>query len=420
MNFVRRTALPFAANARLRGWALSLIFGLAVVGSFYLLQWIIPPSAYYNETVTVLFIVISILLLFPAREQLLKNFLKRSDYAALFGGDLHHVDFMARPFTLYSLVHEVLPELLNWLGLSSGRLAVLDAGRRSFSFYSFRRGHVIRSRRLRMKSGDELARILKQQRSVVTAENAPPNIQPVLRSLRAAEIHPVLYRARLLGFLVLPSPPRNRFASRALDLFCGKAAVSIQNEFITDRIMDAASYEEEFASADKIRGLLSATRIPDVPGYQIERMAADKHSALIEFIETQDGRWFLAALTLPSGSSRSGLVLAGMLGQLYSLVLREKEITVNRIARVLEAGEELLGSEEVDLLIAEFEVKANTLIVVVDGKDYRVRMLGEHEPLLISSGWRNFVRIDPGRTLRIEYGQEALLEITRKPVEASA
>lgn len=419
MNFVRRTARPFATNARLRSWGLSLVFGLAVVGSFYLLQWVVAPSAYYNETVTVLFIVVSILILFPAREQLLKNFLKRADYAAFFGGDLHHVDFMARPFTLHSLVHEVLPELLNWLGFSSGRLAVLDPGRRSFSFYSFRRGHVIRSRRLRMKSGDELPRILKYQRSVVTLDNSPPNVSEIIRGLRAAEIHPILYRARLLGFLLLPAPPRNPFASRALDLFCGKAAVSIQNEFITERIMDSGSYEEEFASADKIRGLLAATRIPEVPGYRIERMSSEKYSALIEFIQTQDGRWFVAALTLPSGSSRSGLVLAGLLGQLYSLVLREKEITVNRIARVLEAGEELLGSEEVDLLIAEFQFKENTLIVVVDGQDYRVQIVGEREPLSISSGWRNFVRIDPGRTLRIQYGMEVLLEVTRRPGENS-
>ncbi|MBI3395699.1 MAG: GAF domain-containing protein [Spirochaetia bacterium] len=415
MTLGRRIASLFPSG-RVRGWVFSSVFGLVVIGVYYLLQWLVPKSyAYYNETVTVLFIFVSVLILFPAREQLLRNLLERREYAALLGEDTHHIDFIARQFTMDTLIQEVFPDLMRWLNVNSGKIAVLDPGRRYISYYLYRNGHVSRTSRTGRRAGDDFTRMLRQRRSAVTLHDVPEDLRPVMKSLRAALVQPFLYRARLLGFLVLHEPPRNRFASRALDLFAGKAAVSIQNLFLTTRIIDSARYDQEFASAQKIRNNLAAPRAPRIPGYTVESTAPNNLPTMVEFLKTQEGSWYIAVLALSGSSSGSALVLAGVLGQLYSIILREKGITLNKVMNLLRKDQEYLGGgQRLEILLAEFRPDQHSMTLMVDGKDFHIRRTGKGPAPTISSGWRNFVELEEGTDVLLDHRDTLVLRIARE------
>ena len=301
---------------RFRHALFSLFFGLCVVAIYYLINWLVPPDYLMrNQLVTITFIIVAVLVLFSARERWLQRVMQRNEYTSFFGRDFHHLDVVARQFTVAALIHEVFPEFLEWLGVRHGRLAILNPDRTHYDYYVYRNRQVHRGRLASEHSHDTIALGIKSYRRSIGFDEfgLSPALCDQLGEIGAVMVQPFQYRGRLLGFLVLNEAPRNRHADRALDFFANKAAVSIQNHILTNRILDSRLYDQELIAAQKIKSTLHDSPLPAIPGFSLVRF--DHQSSILEFFPARGAaRWFMVGLSLDRPTSPGSIILYSMLG----------------------------------------------------------------------------------------------------------
>lgn len=415
-----RTRLQSATGrTRIKSWLFSLAFGLFVVAVFYVIRWIIPQNLVsYNQTVTILFIIIAVLILFPARARILARFLRRNEYTRYFGQDYHHLDFIARQFSVETLVGEVFPELMEWLGVRHGRLAVLEPSRRSYRFHVYRNGRLLKSRHsYERRAGDPFIRSLRHRRTGldVAAPDLSPEVRTELERLGAARAHPFVFRGRLLGFLILHEPPRTRHAARALDFFSDKAAVSIQNYILTYRMIDSRLYDAELHAAARVQSILHNAPSPRIPGIALRRTEQRQFTSILEFFHAGEERWFVAGLSSERLTSAAGIVLYGVFGRLYSFIQREDpaQITMQRLLAALKRGLADRADYSVDVLLMELQPASGRLVVLLEGDRYSVVEISKPARTIVSRGWRNFLEMKPDETYRVSYNDRPLLELRR-------
>ncbi|MCR9142272.1 MAG: hypothetical protein NXI24_08465 [bacterium] len=412
---------------RFRHGLFSLFFGLCVVAIYYFINWLVPSDYLMrNQLVTILFIIVAVLVLFPARAWGLQRVMQRNEYTAFFGRDFHHLDVVARQFSVETLVNEVFPEFLQWLGVRQGRLAILNPDRTHFDHFVYRNRQLHRGRPASEHSHDEIALGIKNyQRSLHVHEfGLPPALRNQLAEIGAVMVRPFHYRQRLLGFLVLNEEPRNRHAERALDFFSNKAAVSIQNHILTNRIIDSRLYDQELVAAQKIKSTLHDTPLPAIPGFELLRR--DHQNSILEFFPARGGeRWFLVGLTLDRLTSPGGIILYSMLGYLYSFLTRETQFSMHRILGQLRKHRDQLESAyPLSIFVAELISHDHSVIFLADGRDYDLRRAPvrsrsaqtlaapvSESANLISSGSRKFLDINEDHGLVLSHGDTRLLEI---------
>ncbi len=402
-------------SARQKGWVFSLLFGIIIVSVFYSLRWLVPATLpRHNEILTLVFIILSVLILFPARELILRRVLMRSEYASLFGQDFHHLDFIARQFTMDALVDEIYPELMSWLEVRTGRLAVLGSDRQHFQFFVYRNGQVSRGRFTGSPPDEDLVRVLKFKHAPLDhREDQGTEARELLAKYRATIIQPFFYRRRLLGYLILGEIPRTRFARRALNMFARKAAISIQNHILSAKIIDSHPFEYELRNARKVRNLLQSAPIPQIPGYALKLLRDPDMPSVLEFFRGREV-WYLAALCSSRQNSAAGLIMSGILGRLYSTMHREKNISLHRLLNELRKDPELAFSAyPFQILLGELRPDSNSLVLMVDGKDYHIAHPARPGRSLVSVGWRNFLELAENETIRISFQDDPLLDVTR-------
>ena len=421
--------LPWALGPRLRRVVqsyrfrhalFSLFFGLCVVGIYYLINWLVPDDyLMHNQLVTILFIIVAVLVLFPARERGLLYVLRRNEYTKFFGRDFHHLDVVARQFSVDTLVNEVFPEFMEWLGVRHGRIAILHPDRRHFDFYIFRNRQVHRGRHIHAPLSDTIVRGLKQTRQTVQVQELPVDsaLRSQLEDYGAATVRPFHYRRRLLGFLILNETSRNRHAARALDFFADKAAVSIQNHILTNRIMDSRLYDAELSSAEKIQSTLNDAPVPRIPGFRLTRH--NLHASILEFFPARRGdHWFVVGLTLDRLTGSGSMILYTMLGSLYSYITRETHFTMHRVLGHLRKHRDRLQTPyPPGIFVAELLPSEHKLICVSDDTDYRIRKQSgdpdQNAQNLLSSRARSFLTVPSNDSLLLMYQNTVLLEIHR-------
>ena len=309
------------ASFKWKTFGFSLLSGAVVVLIFILISGAVPGDIpHYNEVVTLLFLLSSVLFLFPARDRLHKILFGKNE-SALFG-DAHHLDFIARQFTVESLTMEVFPSLMQWMGVRAAKLAIAEGGHSHYVYYVYSEGQPVRTRQSYYHSLEELLLYAKQERRPLAPElPVPEGIRKLLTRIRAAYFLPIFYRNRMVGFLILHDPPDNKYADRALETFAGKAAASIQNSLLSSRFMDATAMDREFLVAEKIRKFLQRTEIPQIPGFKIEAFTGERAPIVIEFLRAPDRSdvWFAVLFAADRLNGSTAILLSSRLGSLYSL-----------------------------------------------------------------------------------------------------
>ena len=320
-------------SGRVRYTLLSMVFGLLVIGIYYLLRLVIPSGiSFHEELTTIAFIIISVLLLFPAREWILSRFLSRYDYLAFFGHDLHHLELLARHFSVEDLKGKIFCEFCDWLGVPHATLAILDPGRNFYRYYTYRLGKGIQEDR-NFPNMEALIKYMKlhRRRVEILDEKLTPEVRERMESLGIYLVDPFIFRKGLPGFLILYSPPRHTFADRALHYFADKSAVAIQNYLLSSRIIDSQLYDDELESARRIQRLLHETRIPRIECFEIEHRGSSR--AVIEFFKKSQDSYYFVALASTRLQSASGIILYGLLGSLHAILEREPGIQINELLK---------------------------------------------------------------------------------------
>jgi hypothetical protein len=402
-----------------------MVFGLTVILVYYLFQWIIPDTNNSrDQIITLLFIITSVLILFPARDRMLSWLMQESEYQSLFGKDVHHIDVIGKHFTMNSLIEEIFPDLLRWLNVSSGKLAILDPERKSYTFYIYGHGRLLKKDAQYHNSIDEIEKELLTRREAIYQDlpGTTPHFREVMVRFRAVLIQPIFYRKRLVGFLILHEYPRHKYERRALDLFADKAGVSIHGHILSSRIVDTGKYEQEFRTADRIRQFLQNTEIPEIPGYQVKSLKAAKALTLIEFFSSTPDKRFLVIVYSPKISSAAGLILSGILGHLYSYIHLEENIVLHKLIGHLRKDTALHRSEyRMDIFVAKLNERTGAMSVVPD-PGFEITDMNGMINIHIIPDWRNRIELERGKTYRIgmktAHEDIPLLEITRMGVVA--
>ncbi|MCB1323864.1 MAG: hypothetical protein H7A21_02005 [Spirochaetales bacterium] len=410
----RRIRRLFSDN-RFRRFLYSFAFGLIVVATYYVIRLIVPGRLLlYNEIVTVTFIIVSVLLLFPARERLFARIMPRQEYSAFFGHEVHHIEFMARQFTIDTLVHDVFPEFMEWLGVSAARLAVLDPSRRFFTFHLYRHGRVVHSRLTYERTNDELMRFLKESGEPIrlAEPDLPEGVRSQLEKMDAALLQPLLYQRWLTGFLILHELPRHEAADRALPFFANKAAMSIQNDILSRRVIDTGLYEQEHRTATKIQRALSQNVIPDIPGFQFKRLNQSGPANLVEFFQVTGGRWYMVILAADRFTGATGIVLYGILGYLYSYIHREGSTNMHRLLGELRQDPEYRESEyRIDAMIAEIRENEPYLVLLLDNARFSFAEVASPQKNLVSPGWRNYIDLKANHSYRVCHREDPVIDL---------
>ncbi|MBE7440473.1 MAG: GAF domain-containing protein [Spirochaetales bacterium] len=396
-------------------WLYSAAFALPVIGLFYLLDLLVPPyTRFHQEIVTFLFIILSVLILFPARDYLLGQILDKNDYLRYFGLEHHHLDLMARQFSAEEMIRTIFPDLMRWLDVHSGRIAILNSDRQVYSYHVYRNGTLVQGRPSTVKDEEDLLRALRSGKTLIAGQTDEPAEQSILEKNKAAWIQPIVHRQRVLGFVILSEPPRNRYALRGLQMFARKAAVSIQNRILSYKVVDSQPFEQELLVAERIAGYLLPSRIPAIPGYSIVSSRQNR-PCIIEFFTADSGEsCFFTLLFARRSSASAGLVLAGLLGSLHSFVHRESNITLHRLMAQLKRDPSLLRAEyPVDFLLGELEARRHRLTILVESRNFDIRNPLDPQRQLVSLGWRNYIDMAEQKSIRIEHSGETALIIRK-------
>ncbi|MBX7056542.1 MAG: hypothetical protein K1X75_00660 [Leptospirales bacterium] len=406
---------PLAASARrVRSAALSFLFALAVIGVYYALRWLIPAElALYDQIVTVAFIIISTLILFPARERALALAVGRDEFSRFFGRDFHHLDFMAQPRSMEEMIHESFPAFMEWLGVKHARMAVLEPGRRSYRFHVYRNGILLKSRHIAPRGADELLRALKAHGAIdIQDRSLSPGALKRLTEMGAVSAHGFRFRGRLLGFLALHDVVRNRFAPRALEFFCAKAGISVQNHIYSYRIIDSRLYDQEFSAAAKVQSILHNPPLPEIPGLLLRRPAQKEYDSILEFFQAADDRWYVIAIACEQMTMSAALELYAVIGRLYSVLQREENLNLHRLLGHLKKSlEEEAADYPLFSFAAELSPGRKIMVAMLEKGAFQIREVAEPTRALATPGWRNFIDLESNKTYRLSYRERPLLEL---------
>jgi hypothetical protein len=417
--FNRKISVSFLQSDRVRGWIFSFFFGNIAVASFYALEFIVPhESSFYSETVTVLFILISVFILFPARDMALRFILKRSDYDRIFGGELHHLDFIAQHFTIPSMTSEVFPALMIWLKVRSGRIAVMDNTARQITFYILRRNQVIQKNSGLYEYYDDLSQFMKYKRSFIYNydEDLPASVRSFMDRFNVRMLIPFIYRKNPVGFLILHESPQHQFSQRALDLFARKAAVTIHNAQLSEKMADFATYDREMRSAVKVQKFLHKSPVPHLKSLKFSLTSSRYELTAIEFIPAADQTYTMIILAFPRISGIGGIVLAGIIGRLFSFI----HFTSKSGSRNYIDESELLQFLKQDHDPAYTDHRAEFMICTFSDKNSGFRIMTEGnfsvnlgKTLVAVPGSRQSLNLTAGKTIDISYKKNLILNISR-------
>lgn len=416
MRALLRKLKALAPQHSLYGILYSLLFGVMVIATFYAVRYVIPRTdEFYNEIVTVLFIVISVLILFPARDQLMRGLLKKYDYDRIFGGDYHHLDFIARQFQMETMIREIFPELMQWLRVRSGRIAILDPERKQYTYHIYKNGELLDRQSSHFQDFEDISGHLKQIRGILHSEDElSDDMVEFMERFRAVVLQPFIYRRNPVGFLILHDPPRHSHFRRAIELFAQKAAVSIHNNMLSNKVIEARMYEREFREASKIRRFLQNHRPPQIPRYDLLLHRHKKQLYLVEFLKESEETWFLIIICSVRYSGASGIILSGVLGHIYALFTHSDRMTLHRLLKLVRKIPNLMQSEyPMDFMIAEINTEQNTFKIMQDGAYRLVNKQNRDEDLSVPR-WRRSIQLIEGDEYSVEHRNTPILDIRRR------
>ena len=156
----------FLSKGNLQRFSLSCFFGMFMLLLLYLLHQIVPRNVPdHSAMVSFVFIIVSVLLLFPAQHKLLRFFLRKNEtqYPSLFGGDLLETEFLTRPLSIDSLLTNAFPDMLAWLGAPDAGLAILQSNRSFYQYYDYRNHKLADQWTIARKDYDLLCKALAKK-----------------------------------------------------------------------------------------------------------------------------------------------------------------------------------------------------------------------------------------------------------------
>ncbi|KAB2931021.1 MAG: GAF domain-containing protein [Leptonema illini] len=397
-----------------RRWS-SFLAGMLIIAGYTYLQSAIFLVGYEQELATVIFVVLAVVILIPVRDYLLEPFLTFPSWETLIETQQHHLEFLARPFTLQTLLNQIMPDLMIWLRIPDARLFILQQERRFFDMHVYRRGALKGSRRITRKNVIPITRMFRQFGRVARREDptVPEHVEKIMAAYRIAIAVPFIHRGRLLGMLIFHHPTQNRHAERGLELFAAKAAITIHDHILKSRMQNIAEYDEELRIATKIRQMLQMQEAPEVPGWVL-KTGRIRSATLIEYFHTNDRQYAVLLSTKAAGGVQA-MILSGALGYLFATVrIKGPSLRLSSLLRRMQQytqENDLTG--KLEILVVGLRPGAKEMTVASMGRSYRL-LNEDGEETALPPGRTTF-RCRPDSTISLHYQDEEILSFSKLP-----
>ena len=395
---------------------LSLVFGSVLVCTFFLIQWLVPMDLLlYNEIVIFLYIIISILILFPARRRLLIFILGREDYNWLINGDFTNVHLGKYPLTIDYLLQKDFPAFMAWAGVRSGALILIHSKQKDYTIYEFNKRKLLSQNSLDYEKYESLFRYLFQNKRELSLkeESLPNTIKKLLKSLQACVIHPLVYKKSVLGLIIFHDELRTNYKKRVAEIFKYRASLIIQNTILSQRVIDARIYEQEFKIANRVQKALRSSTDIDVPGYDIH-FFDNQASVLFEPFRLSGKRWLFCIFVCETFNGASGILVYNVLGRMYSRIRLREYINLKSLNIYLKSDLSWQNREHpIYVLFLELNTVTQNVSFYTEHKSFEARIKEEKQVLdkfAIINQAKSKV-LDDRETMEISYQDILLLSI---------
>lgn len=402
-----------------RRWGSFLSAALLVSVYLYMhsLTWFDTDS----ELAIILFVIVAVVILIPVRDYLIEPFFSFPPWQLLIEAERHHLEFLAKPFTLHTLLYRIVPDLMIWLRIPDSQLLILNQERRYFDMHVYRKGQLWRSRRVTRKNIIPMTRIFRKFGMIAKREdtNLPADITKTMEAYQISIGIPFIHRGRLLGMLLFKRPSATRHSDRALELFAAKAAITIHDHILKSRMRNIAEYDEELRVASKIRQMLQMDEVPQPNGWII-RPGQIRSATLVEYFPvksatsiTSTEHQFVVFLSTKAAGGVQAMILSGALGYLFATVkLRGATIRLTTlIRRMTQYVQENDLEGKLEIMICRFRIKQPDLDIWVNGKSYRI-FNSEIGELSISQG-RHHLHCKSKINFSIYYQEEEIMSFSK-------
>jgi hypothetical protein len=395
-----------------RRWS-SFLSGMLIIAGYTYLQSVDFLVEYEQEFVTILFVVIAVVILIPVRDYLLEPFLNFPSWETLIETQRHHLEFLARPFTLNTLLHRIMPDLMIWLRVPHARLFILQQDRRFIDMHVYHRAVLKGTRRIARKNIIPITRMFRQYGRIVRREDrsVPEHVQKIMEAYRIAIAVPIIHRGRLLGMLTFRHPTQNRHAERGLELFAAKAAITIHDHILKSRMQNIAEYDEELRIAAKIRQMLQMQEAPEIPGWSI-KTGSIRSATLIEYFRTGD-RHYAVLLSTKSAGGVQAMILSGALGYLFAMVrISGASLSFSSLLRRMQR---YIQENDLNGKLEVLVVRPDTQELTLASMSKSYRLVRDDSEAIVLPLERFNVRCAPGTSVSLHYEDEEILTLTKLP-----
>ena len=364
-------------KTQLYRYLFSFIFSVLAVLVFYALRWTIPKNiSMYDEIVTIVFIVVAILILFPTRKKILSYFFHSRDYAFMLSGDFSDLDISTQPFAMETLLHKEFPVFLDWLGMSSGAIAILDPERKSYNLYYYHNKKMIRQQNLDRRTCEKLCRCLAELptdgKISINETSLSEDVRQYMKELNAYHIYPLRYRKVVMGFLVFHKSLRKSYTKHILQTFKYKAALSVQNYILSHRVIDSRIYDQEFKIAQRIHGALKSSEAPKISHYEI-KWSKPEMGVVSDFFLTDRKHWLFVSLSYMHFTGSVGILIYSILGQIYSLINMKRYLGLEQLAREIAITHSWQQTDlPINVLLLELGQRNPKFNFFMTGKDFTI------------------------------------------------
>ncbi len=393
-----------------KNW-LTLIITLSIIGFYLIFHFVIIKIFGDQPIITILFILLILLILFPVKDFLKKQQFSLLNWDYIQESEIHHIEFLSEFFTLEDIIYKVTPELMLWLRIEEARMFILNPDKKNFTMFYFNKGkiqniHLILKTRLFY-----ILKILKKYHKVLKYDDLDINEKKIMKKFNIFLVVPFFHLNRLMGFISFHQPVVNPYAEKALELYAIKFAFLIHDEILKKRIQNITKYEEEIRIAKKIHNMLQNFNPPKIPQIEIQ-ISNFESSSIIEFFQV-NGSYYIIILSTPSLSGISGMILSGKLGHLFAYLQEAKdEFKISGLLNELK-NDGIIYHENypVEILVIQILPQTKSMITYTQSSGY---LLQSEKSKILRVIDKNQITLESNKNYSIVYRKNVVLEISFK------
>ncbi len=366
---------PFTINrSKVYRFLNAIIFSAIVSLTFLGIHMLMPQKEKLrNEIATVLFILVSVLVLFPLRDMILLRLSKRGHLNYYLPHKHQVFDFIEKPFSITSLVYKDFPDLAEWLSISEYSLAILESSRKTFFFYQYKKNKVVGKNIIDKKNIDKLCLQLtkhSQEGLHISEPSLSEDVTTQMKEINAQMIYPLLFRKNIVGLLIFNQSSKNILGKSLIEVFRHKATLTIQNYILSQRIIDFRVYENEFKAAQRVLKGMENLQIPNISNYSIEKKPLTQ-PYLLEYFELSHQVYLFQIIICSRLSASVGLIIYGLIGQLYAYIHLNQKTNLDKITSYLSLSKDWqLADPLVEILFLELNTQKNSVNIFSNQSNY--------------------------------------------------